>query len=53
MKGMMAEGMIYAKSHFWLCIKYMPNCHGSGALQGAIKIILQIIVLLDKKIAFI
>ena len=36
MKGIIAEGVIYAKDYFWVCIKYMHNCHVSGGLQGAI-----------------
>ena len=34
LKGMMAEGIRKAKPYFWVCIKYIHNCHSSGALQG-------------------
>jgi hypothetical protein len=34
----MAEDLNHAKIYFWLCIKYMYNCHESGELQGVAKI---------------
>jgi len=34
----MAEDLNYAKIYFWVCIKYMHNCHESGELQGIDKI---------------
>ena len=48
----MAEDLDYAKIHFWLCIKYMHDCHESGELQGIYKlknnkIIVNIILLLS------
>ena len=30
----MAEDLNHAKIYFWVCIKYMHNCHESGELQG-------------------
>jgi hypothetical protein len=33
----MAEDLNYAEIHFWLCIKYMHDCHESGELQGFYK----------------
>lgn len=33
-KGIIAEDLDYAKIYFWVCIKYMHNCHESGELQG-------------------
>ena len=34
----MAEDLNCAKIYFWVCIKYMHNCHESGELQGFNKI---------------
>ncbi|AUO15647.1 hypothetical protein BGI42_16040 [Clostridium taeniosporum] len=36
----MAEEMNQAKIYFWVCIKYMYNCHVSGELQGCNEILL-------------
>jgi hypothetical protein len=30
----MAEDLNCAKIYFWVCIKYVHNCHESGELQG-------------------
>ena len=29
----MAEDLNYAEIHFWLCIKYVHDCHESGELS--------------------
>lgn len=34
----MAEDLNQAKIYFWVCIKYVHNCHESGELQGFMKL---------------